>query len=160
MKTRRKVKAPATIRSARGMRIVEQDSPKKNQADIMRQNSIKTEQLRRYYLIGEVYAFKVGNCVSDQKTDGTQQTKYNLIDKLGEKHPYYCDCTCFRTNQVIYLRIKEISNGQLKFESSNIERLNEIFIKGEEYEFEIISYQKENGRYIVCDTQIGKRELG
>lgn len=156
MKTRRKVKAPKTTRSAWGMRILaEDDSQNKSQADaILRQNSMKEAQLREYYQEGEVYAFTICSCISDTNPDGTQQTKYTVKDKHGYKHYHYCDCTCFEIGKEVYLRINEFVKGQLKFESSIIERLDEIFIKGKEYEFEVHNYQ--NGRYAVRDKQIGK----
>ncbi len=156
MKTRREVKAPETIRSPRGLRIVGQkDSSKKSQEDaIMHQNSMKEVRLRQYYQEGEVYAFTISSCISDTNPDGTQQTKYTVKDKHGDKHYHYCDCTCFEIGKEVYLRIDKIVKGQLKFESSIIERLDEIFIKGKEYEFEVHNYQ--NGRYAVRDKQIGK----
>lgn len=156
MKTRRKEKAPKTTRSAWGMRILaEDDSQNKSQADaILRQNSMKEAQLREYYQEGEVYAFTICSCISDTNPDGTQQTKYTVKDKHGYKHYHYCDCTCFEIGKEVYLRINEFVKGQLKFESSIIERLDEIFIKGKEYEFEVHNYQ--NGRYAVRDKQIGK----
>ncbi len=156
MKIHRKAKEPETIRKGRGVLVVGQKTPQKEHkedspiCEAFRQVSY----LHLYYKVGKVYAFTVGTCVSDQKTDGTQQTRYFVKDKRGEKHTFYCDCTCFKHNQEIFLRIKEISNGQLKFESAIIERLDEIFEKGEAYEFDVISYQKD--RYVVSDNQIGK----
>lgn len=156
MKTRRKVKAPKTTRSAWGMRILaEDDSQNKSQADaILRQNSMKEAQLREYYQEGEVYAFTICSCISDTNPDGTQKTKYTVKDKHGDKHYHHCDCTCFEIGKEVYLRIDKIIKGQLKFENSIIEHLDEIFIKGKEYEFEVHNYK--NGRYAVRDKQIGK----
>lgn len=115
---------------------------------------MREARLHRHFQVGEVYAFAVGSCISDQLANGTQQTKYNLKDKQGEKHFFYCDYPCFLGKKEVYLRIKEISRGQLKFENSLIERLDEIFLEGEEYEFEVISCI--NKRCVVCDVQIGK----
>lgn len=156
MKIHRKTKEPATIRKGRGVLVVGQKTLQKEHKE---ESSIceafsQVSYLNLYYKVGKVYAFTVTACVSDQKSDGTQQTKYFLCDKRGEKHTFYCDCTCFKIKDEILLRIKEIRNGQLRFESAIIERLDEIFEKGEAYEFEVISYQK--GRYVVSDSQVGK----
>lgn len=156
MKQKRKVQMPETIRSRRGMRIVGTKEPKKeNTVDTsISQRIMRKAQLHRHFQVGEVYAFDVNSCISDQLADGTQQTKYNLKDKQGEKHSFYCDYPCFLGKKEVYLRIKEISGGQLKFENSLIERLDEIFLEGVEYEFEVISCI--NKRCVVCDVQIGK----
>ena len=156
MKQKRKVQMPETIRSRRGMRIVGTKEPKKeNTVDTsISQRIMREAQLHRHFQVGEVYAFDVNSCISDQLADGTQQTKYNLKDKQGEKHSFYCDYLCFLGKKEVYLRIKEISGGQLKFENSLIERLDEIFLEGVEYEFEVISCI--NKRCVVCDVQIGK----
>lgn len=156
MKQKRKVQMPETIRSRRGMRIVGTKEPKKeNTVDTsISQRIMREAQLHRRFQVGEVYAFDVNSCISDQLADGTQQTKYNLKDKQGEKHFFYCDYPCFLGKKEVYLRIKEISGGQLKFENSLIERLDEIFLEGVEYEFEVISCI--NNRCVVCDVQIGK----
>lgn len=159
MKQKRKVQMPETIRSRRGMRIVGTKEPKKeNTVDTsISQRLMREAQLHRHFQVGEVYAFTVGTCVSDQMADGTQQTKYTLIDKREEKHAFYCDCTCFQGKKKVNLRIKGISGGRLHFERSIIERLDEIFLIGEEYEFEVISCK--NRRCVVCDVQIGKNHL-
>lgn len=161
MKRYREVKGSESIRKARGVLVLGHKAPQKESKEdtTMRQAFKHEAYLRIYFQVGNVYSFTVGTCISDQKTDGSQQTRYTVKDKRGEKHFYYCDCTRYKFNQEIFLRIKEICNGQLKFESSVIERLDEIFIKGEEYEFEVISYQKEKGCYVVCDNQIGKNHF-
>ena len=156
MKTRRDVKMPEVIRKGRGVRIVGQKTPpKKTNEDTSESQIIKPEsRFHPYYEAGKVYAFTVGSCISDQLADGKQHTKYIVKDKRGERHNYYCDCTRFKNNQEIFLRVREISNWELQFEPSIIERLDEIFLKGEEYEFEVISCT--NKRCVVCDVQIGK----
>ena len=156
MKIHRKTKSPKTIRKGRGILIM---SPQVPQQEIISKplhcaNLSMDSNLHLHYKEGQVYAFTVCSCYSDQMKDGTQKTRYIVRDKLGIKHTYYCDCTCFEIKQEIYLRVRTIGNNKLKFEDSNIVALNEIFIKGEEYEFEVISYQKDH--YVVCDTQIGK----
>lgn len=147
---------PEVIRKGRGVRIVGQKTPpKKTNEDTSESQIIKPEsRFHPYYETGKVYAFTVGSCISDQLADGKQHTRYIVKDKRGERHNYYCDCTRFKYNQEIFLRVREISNWELQFEPSIIERLDEIFLKGEEYEFEVISCT--NKRCVVCDVQIGK----
>ena len=158
MKLHREVKETETQRKSRGVRIMGQKTPQKERNEEASKNAVfkQEAQLHLYYQVGQVYAFTVSGCFSDQKADGSQHTRYVVKDKRECTHAYYCDCTCFDPKQEILLRVRKISNGRLEFEPSIIERYDEIFIKGEEYEFEVISYQKENGRYVVCDTQIGK----
>lgn len=159
MKNHREAQVTETIRKGRGVRIVGPKTlPKKSKEDASVSHAIQPEsRFHPYYEAGKVYAFTVGLCVSDQQADGKQYTRYIVKDKRDEKHNYYCDCTRFKYNQEIFLRVKEISNWELQFEQSVIERLDEIFLKGEEYEFEVISCK--NKRCIVCDVQIGKNHL-
>ena len=114
----------------------------------------KELELHKYYGVGKVYPFTVLFCYPAYKADGTQQTRYIIKDKRGDKHTFYCDCTRYKPNQKIHLKVREISYGGLKFESNVIESLEGIFETGTEYEFEVINYQA--GRYVVCDRIIGK----
>ena len=88
MKIQRKEKEPETIRKGRGVLVVgQQDSKQESKEEPQTsQPLIQVPYVHLYFRVGKVYSFTVGACVCDQKTDGTQQTKYYVIDKQGKKH--------------------------------------------------------------------------
>ena len=121
MKLHRNVDLTEMIRIGRGLLVLDPQGQNKHKVETTMTYG-KELELHTYYEVGKVYPFTVLYCYPAYKADGTQQPRYIIKDKRGDKHTFYCDCTRYKPNQTIHLKVREISYGGLKFESNVIER--------------------------------------